>query len=240
MVYTVIFAGGTGQRMNTVSLPKQFLKVHDKEIIVHTIEKFQNCELVDKIIVVCLESFIHTMKKLVDKYNLSKVIDVIPGGDCGQASIFNGVSRAHFDSKDSDDIVLIHDGVRPIITDEVIRNNINCVKEHGTCITVAKAVETVLILDSDEVNMVVDRASCYMGRAPQSFYLKDIYSSHLLANKDNKHDFIDSAMLMQHYGYKMHTVEGPMNNIKITTPMDYYMFKAMLDAKENEQIRIVD
>lgn len=96
------------------------------------------------------------------------------------------------------------------------------------------------MLDNNEVEKVVDRTNCYMGRAPQSFYLKDIYSSHLRANAEGKHDFIDSAMLMQHYGFKMHTVEGPMNNIKITTPMDFYMFKAMLDIKENEQIRIVD
>lgn len=240
MNIAVIFAGGIGQRMNTVSLPKQFLKVQGKEIIIHTLEHFQMCEEIDAIVVVCIREYIGLLDKLVSTYNITKVKKVVPGGSCGQESIFNGLSASNEIKQSNDDIVLIHDGVRPIITDEVIKNNIKCVKEYGTCVTVAKAIETILILNNSEVEKVVDRASCYMGRAPQSFYLKDIYESHLKANKEDKRDFIDSAMLMQYYGFKMHTVEGPANNIKITTPMDYYMFKAMLDAKENEQIKIVD
>lgn len=239
MVYTVIFAGGTGQRMNTVSLPKQFLKVHGKEIIVHTVEKYQNCRQVDGIIIVCLATFIPFMKTLVEKYKLTKIIDIIPGGDCGQTSIFNGIERAYRESVDDNDIVLIHDGVRPIIDEKTIVGNIECVKKNGTAVTVTKSVETILILDDDmEVDEVVDRSRCYSGRAPQGFVLREIYNAHLKANKMNKHDFIDSAMLMKYYGYKMYTVVGPDNNIKVTTPMDFYMFKALLDAEENLQIRM--
>lgn len=241
MIFVVIFAGGTGQRMNTVSLPKQFLKVHGKEIIVHTIEHFQNCKQIDGIVVVCLSSFIEFMENLKDKYKLDKIIKIVPGGDCGQKSIFNGLKAVREFSQSKDDIVLIHDGVRPLIDEQTIINNIICVKKHGTAITVAKAIETVLVVDENKnVEKVVDRINCFVGRAPQSFYFNDIYECHLNANKINKHDFIDSAMLMQYFGFKMHIVDGPAYNIKITTPNDFYMFKSMLDAKENEQIKVID
>lgn len=239
MIYTVIFAGGTGQRMNTVSLPKQFLKVHGKEIIIHTIEKYQKCSRIDGIVVVCLEDYIPFMKSLVDKYQLRKIIDVIPGGDCGQLSIFNGINRVMKESKNERDIVLIHDGVRPLIDEKTILNNIECVEKNGNAVTVTKSVETILILDDNkEVADVVDRSKCYAGRAPQGFLLNDIYEAHLKAQEMGKLDFIDSAMLMRYFGHNMHTVIGPDNNIKVTTPMDFYMFKAMLDAEENLQIRV--
>lgn len=239
MIYTLIFAGGVGQRMNTVSLPKQFLQVHGKEIIVHTIEHFQNNQNIDEIVVVCVSDYLDFMHELIKKYNLTKVVSVVPGGSNGQESIFNGLDELHKLSTSDDDIVLIHDGVRPIIDEEIINANIECVKKNGTAITVAKSIETILVVDDNaDVQQVVDRSKCYAGRAPQSFYLKDIYGAHLKANAINKHDFIDSAMLMQYYGFKMHTVLGPINNIKVTTPMDFYMFKAMLYVKENEQIKV--
>ncbi len=115
MNFAVIFAGGTGQRMNTESLPKQFLKVHGKEIIVHTIEHFQYCEDIDGIVVVCISSFIDFMKELKEKYKLNKILKIVPGGDCGQSSIFNGLSAIKEFSHSDNDIVLIHDGVRPLI-----------------------------------------------------------------------------------------------------------------------------
>ena len=238
MNYALIFAGGVGQRMNTISLPKQFLRVHGKPIIVHTIEHFQKCSMIDGIVVVCLSDYIDFMAELKEQYGLTKILDIVPGGNNGQASIFHGLRALSAISRDDEDIVLIHDGVRPLINVEVIESNIKCVKENRTCITVAKAIETVLVLDGDNVKEVVDRSNCYVGRAPQSFYFSDIYRCHLKANEINKHDFIDSAMLMQHFGFQMHTVLGPAYNIKVTTPMDFYLFKAILDAKENEQIRV--
>lgn len=240
MNYALIFAGGTGQRMNTKSLPKQFLKVHGKEIIIHTIEKFDICDEIDGIVVVCLEKYIDFLKELIDKNKITKVLSIVPGGSCGQDSIFNGLNELSKFTNKIDDIVLIHDGVRPIIDNEVITDNIKCVKKHKTAITVAKAFETILMVNEKKnVNDVVDRTLCFYGRAPQSFYFKDIYSCHLKAREMNKHDFIDSAMMMQYFGYKMHVVYGSINNIKITSPMDYYFFKAYLDSKEDEQIKVL-
>ena len=233
----LIFAGGVGQRMNTVSLPKQFLKVHGKEIIIHTIERFQHCDLVDAIIVVCISNYIDFLSRLIQQHNLNKVVKIVPGGSCGQISIFNGLVAAKEISNSDDDIVLIHDGVRPIIDSETIEKNIECVKHNGTAITVAKAHETILYSENDQgIGHALQRNNCYFGRAPQSFYLKDVFSCHLKSKEINKLDFIDTATMMDYFGYKLFPVLGPQNNIKVTTPMDFYFFKAILDFKENEQI----
>ena len=239
MNIAVIFAGGTGQRMNSVSLPKQFLIVHGKPIIVHTVSHFQECDEIDKIVIVSLADYIDTVKNLCNEYNLTKVVSVVAGGSTGQESIYNGLTEAKKFSTSDKDIVLVHDGVRPIINDVTIKNNIKCVKEHGNSITTAKSQETVLIIEGNNVKDVEDRSKCFMGRAPQSFYLNDLYEAHLKAREMKKNDFIDSAMLMRYFGHTLYTVEGPSNNIKVTTPLDFFMFKAMLDAKESEQIKVV-
>lgn len=236
----LIFAGGTGQRMGTASVPKQFLLAYSKPIIVHTIEHFQKCDKIDSIVVVCLKEYILYMNSLIKDYKLTKVVSVVPGGDCGQASIFNGLKElVHLYGSNNDDIVLIHDGVRPLITEQLILDNINCVIQHGNSITVSKAIETIVLLNNETVDKVMDRKYCNVAKAPQCFYLKDIYANHLKAINENKFDFIDSAMLMQHYGTKIHTVQCSTENLKITTPMDYYLFKAILDARENEQIKLL-
>lgn len=239
MNIAIIFAGGTGQRMHTKAIPKQFLSVHSKPIIVHTVEKFQNCTSIDKIIIVSLKEYIEKVYSLKEQFHLDKVSMIVPGGITGQESIYNGLKAAKTLSSSDDDIVLIHDGVRPIIDNQTIINNIECVKKNGNCITVAKSIETVLVTKSGMVKEAVDRASCYMGRAPQSFYLKDILRNHLKAINDKKFDFIDSAMLMSYYGIKLFTVEGPVNNIKVTTPIDFMILRALLDAEENQQLEFI-
>lgn len=239
MNFALIFAGGVGQRMNTVSLPKQFLLVHGKPIIVHTIEHFQKCKDIDGIVVVCVADYLEYMQEIKEKWRLSKIMSIVPGGDCGQKSIFNGLEALKKFVKSNEDIVLIHDGVRPLIDESIIAENIACVCTNGNCVTVAKAIETILILQDDHVTEALDRSKCYLGRAPQSFYFKDIYSAHLRAKEMEKFDFIDSALMMQFFGHKIYTVQGPVDNIKVTTPMDYYMFRAILDAQENEQIKVI-
>lgn len=237
MNIAVIFAGGTGQRMNTASKPKQFLELHSKPIIIYTLEYFQSHSQIDGIIVVCLLSWIEYCKDLLQKYHITKVLKVVPGGNSGQESIFNGLEVAYQISDDKNAVVLIHDGVRPLINETLITNCITAVKERGSAITVSPAIETILIKNGDgNIGNILKRSDCEMAKAPQCFYLKDIYKCHLKAQKDGKTDFIDSASLMQYYGYKLNAVEGPMENIKITTPSDFYIFRAIMDARENLQI----
>lgn len=237
MNYALIFAGGIGQRMNTISLPKQFLKVHDVPIIVYTIKHFQKCEKVDGIVVVCVKDYIDLMEQLKEEYGLTKIISIIPGGENGQGSIRNGLLELKKLAK-PEDIVLIHDGVRPLINEETILKNIECVEKDGNCVTTTRSTETIVVTHNDSVTGTIDRENSRFGRAPQSFKLKDILEAHELAKKDNL-TFIDSATMMTHYGHKLHFIDGPVNNIKITTPIDYFIFKAILDEKESEQINFL-
>ncbi|HGI4999599.1 TPA: 2-C-methyl-D-erythritol 4-phosphate cytidylyltransferase [Streptococcus agalactiae] len=232
----VIFAGGVGRRMNTKGKPKQFLEVHGKPIIVHTIDIFQNTEAIDAVVVVCVSDWLDYMNNLVERFNLTKVKAVVAGGETGQMSIFKGLEAAEQLATD-DAVVLIHDGVRPLINEEVINANIQSVKETGSAVTSVRAKETVVLVnDSSKISEVVDRTRSFIAKAPQSFYLSDILSVERDAISKGITDAIDSSTLMGMYNRELTIVEGPYENIKITTPDDFYMFKALYDVRENEQI----
>ena len=236
MNVALIFAGGSGKRMNSKSKPKQFLQLHGKEIIIYTIEHFEKHPDIDAIAVVCIEDWIDYLKKILKKNGIEKVKWIVPGGETGQDSIFNGLQIIH-ENCPEDSIVLIHDGVRPLINEELITANIECVKKHGSAVTVAPVTETVMLTaDDKQVYTSVERSKCRVAKAPQGYYLKDIYGAHLKALSENIHDKIDSSTMMSDYGYSLYTVECGSENIKITTPTDFYIFRALIDARENSQI----
>lgn len=236
MNIALIFAGGTGQRMNSKSKPKQFIELHGCPIIVYTLKHFQDHKSIDEIIVVCLDEWIEHLNSLVEQHGLNKVVAVIPGGKNGQESIFRGLSKAK-EMYNDDSVVLIHDGVRPLISEDVITNNIESVIKHGSAVTVADTIETIVLKgDNNKISSVTDRKICKTAKAPQSFMLYDIYQAHLKAQSENELNMIDSASLMEWYGKELYMVGGPITNIKITTALDFYLFRAILDAKEDSQI----
>lgn len=236
MNIALIFAGGSGKRMNSKSRPKQFLELHGKEIIIYTIEHFERHPEIDAIAVVCIKEWIGYLEKILKKNGIEKVKWIVPGGETGQDSIYNGLEVIH-DNCPEDSVVLIHDGVRPLITEELISENINSVEQYGSAVTVAPVIETVMLTENDNhVYKSIERNKCRMAKAPQSFYLKDIYEAHQKAIKDGIHTKIDSATMMSDFGHSLHTVECAGENIKITTPADFYIFRALIDAKESSQI----
>ncbi len=231
----LIFAGGAGRRMNSRSKPKQFLKLYGKEIIIHTLENFQNHPEVDNIVVVCIKGWITHLQKLLAQYDMDKVRLIVAGGKTGQESIYNGLcALADFAPEDS--IVLVHDGVRPFVTDTLISDCIKSVKKHGSAITVTPATETIVELDGKKIQNITDRSKCYLAKAPQCFYLGQLLAAHEKAIADGNTNMIDSASLMKHYGHDLYVVSGNTDNIKITTPADFYSFRALYDARENQQI----
>lgn len=231
----VIFAGGSGKRMNAVSRPKQFLELNGKPVIIYTLELFDNHPKIDGIVVVCIEPWIPFLKKQLKKFEISKVVDIVQGGETGQGSIYNGLVAAdkHYGV---DCNVLIHDGVRPLITEQTITDNINTVNEYGNCITCIPATETFVVTHIDGSLEIPSRKDSLIARAPQTFKLGEILIAHKTAQKEGRNDFIDSCTMMSHYGYQMHTIIGPMENIKITTPTDFFIFRAMVQVHENQQI----
>ena len=234
----LIFAGGTGSRLSGATTPKQFLVLSGKPIIIHTLEYFQLSPGIDSICVVCLESRIPQLKQLIKRFDISKVNIIVPGGATGMDSIFNGLKAIRESERDTKDIlVLLHDGVRPLIDTDIIENVIECARENGNAVTVSGVEETIMTLGSDgRIADVVDRSSARRVRAPQAFFLEDLYSAHVRARKEGYLTPVDSATLMHHYGATLHPVEGPIENIKITTASDFYMARAILDARENSQI----
>lgn len=236
MNVAVIFAGGAGVRMNSREKPKQFLEIHGKAIIIYTIELFDNHPEIDGIVVVCLSDWIDYLKNLLVKFHIQKVVEVVPGGDSGQLSIYNGLCAAkkHFPD---DSVVLIHDGVRPLINEQTISDNIRQVRKTGSAITMGSSGETIVLAD-DELNVtsVTDRSMTKHAKAPQSFILSEILEVHKRGRKDGFLDSTDSCTLMHRYGKRLSLVDGPVENIKITTKADYYIFRALFEAKENNQI----
>lgn len=241
MNIAVIFAGGSGLRMHTKSRPKQFLDLNGKPIIIYTLELFDNHPGIDAIVVACIESWIPFLEKQLRKFEINKVVKIVPGGESGQASIYNGLcaAEAYIKSKNvasEDTTVLIHDGVRPLITEETIADNINKVAEVGSCITCIPATETLVVKQHDGSLEIPSRADSLIARAPQSFLLSDILTAHRRAIDEKKNDFIDSCTMMSHYGYRLGTIIGPMENIKITTPTDFFVLRAMVKVHEDQQI----
>lgn len=235
--FVVVFAGGVGSRMRGAKVPKQFLELGGKPIIAHTIDHFENHPMVAGIVVVCVESGIGHMREIVERFHYQKVLSIVPGGETGQDSIFNGLAELfRLGVTDERSIVLIHDGVRPLIDSETICACIESVSTHGSTATVAPSQETIIEEEDGIVRRVVDRSRCKLARAPQGFNFVELYSEHLRARKEGRHDFIDSISLMSHYGHEVHTVEGPADNIKVTTQRDFFAFKGFMDYKEMEQL----
>lgn len=232
----LIFAGGVGSRMNSKAKPKQFLELHGKPIIVYTLEQFQSHLEIDGIVIAVVADWVDYMKELVAHYQLTKVVDIVKGGTTGQLSIFNALESMEKRYPMSS-TVLIHDGVRPLINHQIISANIKQVQQSGNAITTSPTIETFVVVDDDMVVQEVPaRKHSRLAKAPQSFVLKDILSIHRQALTDGIQDSIDSCTLMNQYGYNVTLVEGPIENIKITTPTDYFIFRAIVESRENSQI----
>ncbi|HIV98650.1 MAG TPA: 2-C-methyl-D-erythritol 4-phosphate cytidylyltransferase [Candidatus Ornithospirochaeta avicola] len=231
----VVFAGGVGKRMKSSGVPKQFLTLSGKPILVYTLEIFQHNENIDAIVLVSVENWIEKCHELINKYKLDKVSAVVSGGSNSFLSIDRGLRTAS-SLYPSDSVVLIHDGVRPLIDDCVIDRCIDSVRKYGSAITVSPAKETIIINKGTVVDNILDRSILQVAKAPQCFILSDILKAHDDAIREGMNDFIDSASLMFYYNKELHTVEGPLDNIKITTFSDFYVFRAFLEARDNSEI----
>lgn len=232
----IIFAGGSGARMGS-GIPKQFIEVEGKPIIIYTLELFEEHPEVDAIYIACKKEYIAKLSRMVKRFMITKVAGIVEGGNTGQDSIYNGL-KAAFDVEGGDNLVLIHDGVRPCITAETISENIKVASVQGSAVTCTRFFETPIISKSgDIVEESPDRNMFYTAQAPQTFKLYDVIKAHEETRKTNpQYDgIIDTCTLMRSRGNTVHMVEGNRGNIKVTTPEDLYVFRAMLTYKENQQ-----
>lgn len=237
----VVFAGGIGTRMHSMDKPKQFLAIYGKPVIIHTLEHFENCPDMDAVSISCLEEWIPNLEELVFQFRIKKVKKIVPGGETGQMSIFNALVAAEDIVKESGDtersIALIHDGVRPLISPQLLTQNIECVKKYGSAITTGVVKETIVVVDNGEgIESIPNRSNCRVAKAPESFWLDEILKVQRKAIAEGNRSAYDSCCLMSQYGYKLHMIEGPIENIKITTPDDIYTMRGHLEKIENAQL----
>ena len=239
MNYGLILAGGVGQRMRSSGLPKQFLEVFGKPIIIYTLEKFEQCGDIDETIIACNSTWIDHMEELVRKYSLKKVSQVIPGGRNRQDSIINGIRCIQKCGASDTDVIVIHDGVRPLVQENILSENVRIAAKYGSAMTVRPVVESVVITDKEKASFddFKRRDETYSLTSPQSFSLKtivDIYEK--IENKDTPMPLLDSALVFTYLGNDIHIIKENNQNIKITTPEDYYILRAMIELQENKAV----
>lgn len=221
MITAMLFAGGIGARMKSVDLPKQFLDVGGKPIIIHTMEHFDRHPMVDNIVVACKEDWIDYLKELVDKFGIKKLKAIVPGGASGFDSIHNGVVATAEISKNPDDIILICDGVRPMLSEELITNCINDTVKYGTAVPVTPAIDSLLYsTDGEFCAKSYQRSTMYITQAPQGYTMERILWAHEEAYKRGILNPVSSSELFIELGEKVHIFIGERFNIKVTTPED--------------------
>ena len=239
MNYGLILAGGVGQRMRSSGMPKQFLEVFGKPIIVYTLEKFERCVEIDATIIACNAAWIDYLNGLINKFSLKKVTAVIAGGKDRQGIILNGVKYIQTQGARDNDIVVIHDGVRPLVQESILSENVRIALEYGSAITARPVVESVVITNNDEVSFesFQKRDDTYSLTSPQTFQLKKLMDAYCETESSSTPlPFLDSALMYTYLGNNIHIIKESNQNLKITTAEDYYILKAMLELQENKAV----
>lgn len=229
----IILAGGVGSRMGE-SIPKQFLLINEKPVIVHTIENFQKNELVDSVLVVCVKEHISHLQDLVVQYNLSKVEWIIEGGTTGHDSTRNGIFFLQ-DKLTDEDYIIVHDSVRPIIPQQAINEMLKVAFNNGNASLAIPCHETVIFTeDGLSGTKDLDRKSIMRVQTPQAYRFKPMLELYQKAEKEDKHDFIYADLVLIHYGKRVYFSKGFTNNIKITRKEDIPLCKSLMTFSEEE------
>ena len=231
MNIALIIAGGSGARMHQ-DIPKQFINVNDKPVIIYTLEAFQNHPEIDLICAVCIAGWDQVLWAYAKQFNISKLKDVVPGGAQGQDSIRNGVFELekHYNP---DDLVVIHDAIRPMVSPEIISDNIRVAKQNGNAITVIPCAEAMLETDDGlQSNSSYPRNRLKRTQTPQAFHLGDICMLHRKALEAGITNSVASCTMAVELGQRVFFSTGSEKNIKLTTVEDIDIFKALLAAKK--------
>lgn len=230
--YVILLAGGVGKRMK-LEIPKQFLEIEGKPIIVYTIENFQRNEQVEKIVVVCVKEWIEHLRKLIQQYSLTKVEWITEGGNTGHDSIRNGV----FFLKDkiaSDDYIIVHDAVRPILPQKAIDEVIRVAHENGNASSSVACHPPIVYTEDFKSGITdVDREHVMLTASPQVYRYELALKCYEKAEQENKHNFTFTSSLLIHYGERVYFAKGTTSNIKVTQKEDLALLGALLKVPED-------
>ena len=236
MNIALIIAGGNGARMNQ-DIPKQFLNVNDKPVIVYTLEAFQRHEEIDAIAVVCIEGWDKVVEAYAKQFGISKLRFIVNGGECGQASIRNGLYKLE-QEYNSEDLVLIHDAIRPLVSEKIISDCIAKAKKYGSAIAAIPCAEAMLETENQiSSQRSYPREQLKRTQTPQAFSLGKICDIHRKALEKGITQSVASCTLMIEMGEEVYFSLGSEKNIKLTTVEDIDIFKALLQARTAEWLK---
>ncbi|MCM1047007.1 MAG: 2-C-methyl-D-erythritol 4-phosphate cytidylyltransferase [Clostridiales bacterium] len=229
----IILAGGIGRRIGN-DLPKQFIVINNKPIIVHTIMNFQNNNKIDDVLIVCVKEWIGYLQDIIDKYHLTKVKWIIEGGNTVHDSTKNGVFFLHPFMSD-DDYVVIHDAARPILPQKAIDEMLDIAHREGNASLAIPSYETVIYTE-DQVSGVeqLERNKIMRIQTPQAYSYSLIRELYEMADKDNIHDIVYADILAVHYGKRVFFSRGFTNNIKVTRQEDISLVSSLMNFSEEE------
>ena len=232
----LILAGGSGNRMHQ-DIPKQFITVNERPVVVYTLEAFEKHPEIDTIAVVCIEGWEQVLWAYSKQFNITKLKYVVPGGKNGQDSIRNGVMELekHYEA---DDLVLIHDAIRPMVSAEIISDNIRVAREYGNAITVIPCAEAMMQTEDGVVSVgSYPRDRLKRTQTPQAFRIGDISDLHRRALDAGITNSVASCTLKIEMGEQVYFSAGSEKNIKLTTVEDIDIFKALLAAKKSDWLK---
>lgn len=230
MIYAHIMAGGIGKRMGNTPLPKQFLKLGSKPIIVHTAEKFILNSKFEMIIVSTPEEWIAYTKQIFEKYGLSdERIKIIAGGAERNDTLEKAITFiSENNGINAEDKIIVHDAVRPFVSKRIIDDNIKALENYSAVDTVIPAFDTIVKGDGGEIHEIPDRALMYQGQTPQGFNIQHFMNSFAKLTVEQKKVLTDSAKISLITGEKVGMVNGDLSNMKITTTYDLKIANAIL------------
>lgn len=232
----VILAGGVGSRMGIIDKPKQFIDVYGKPVIIYVLETFDNHPDIDHIAIVCLKEWVEDIKILIRKYELNKVRWIIEGGATRQESVHNAVENLQ-QYCSNEDILIIHDSVRPLVSHRIITDNIREATKHGAVDTVISTSDTIVkSVNNTTISEIPKRSELYSGQTPQSFKFYLIKQSHEHAVKNSIENSTDDCQLVLKFGYPVNLVMGEKLNFKITSFDDLLLLKAIIKMGKTEMV----
>lgn len=233
MVIALLTAAGIGSRMEQ-EIPKQFMHVDNKPLIVHTLERFQNHPSIDAIVVVTLPSWMDVVSAYARQYGITKLRWIVPGGDTGQDSIHNGLMKLKDEGMGADDIVMIHDGNRCLVSYEIISNSLAVFHEHGSAVAAIPCVEAVFRSNDDGVSSTesIPREQLFRTQTPHTYTLGKLLSTHEEAEQKGITSTAATCVLMQELGETVYFSRGSEENLKITTMDDLNIMQAILHSQE--------
>lgn len=237
----IVFAGGVGSRMKRAEQPKQFLPVglEGKPILVHTLEHFERHAEVDSVYVATLADRVDDVWRMLRDFAITKVHAVVAGGGSAQESIWNGLRCAAAEGVPESTLALVHDGVRPVINQQLITDNLTVARAHGNAVTAIPCFETIArSVDGETIESVTRRDEMHILQAPQTLPLGlALRLNSRAAEEGLLGAFVDQAQMLKHYGETLRLVPGFRGNVKITTDLDFLQYEIL--ATSGHLARIV-